>query len=222
MPTVSEIGRCINGHENNDNVKYCGECGAGIASEVVAAPIAASILPDDVPTQAIPAVTKVNRVMASGETSIDQALRKTASYARSTAQGAAYLTQKIATNLGSPQQASNVAPAINGIPPTSPVIAGAETYPAKAATEHELQRKQMIDSARYSDIKYETAPNWQTNQSRRYGIIGFLIPLAGLLMWIFWRDSHADDASTAGKWALVGWVLNLIFYFFLFIALLPE
>ena len=42
------------------------------------------------------------------------------------------------------------------------------------------------------------------------GIVSFLIPIVGLILWLAKKSSEEDVAKTCGIAALVGFVLNLI------------
>ncbi len=37
-------------------------------------------------------------------------------------------------------------------------------------------------------------------------ILGFLIPLAGFIMWVAWNDQMPQKARSAGKGALIGFI----------------
>lgn len=47
-----------------------------------------------------------------------------------------------------------------------------------------------------------------------YGILAFLIPLSGWIMYFVWKDSHPKKASQANIVAWMGFALNLIISFF--------
>lgn len=42
------------------------------------------------------------------------------------------------------------------------------------------------------------------------GIISFLIPLVGLILWLAKKSSEQDVAKTCGIAALVGFIINLL------------
>ncbi len=58
-----------------------------------------------------------------------------------------------------------------------------------------------------------------------WGVLGFFIPLAGLIIWLTCRDNTPKNAKSAGIGALVGVVSNavltiliVIFYVFIIVA----
>ena len=50
-----------------------------------------------------------------------------------------------------------------------------------------------------------------------WAILGFLIPLVGLILFIVWKDKRKGDSKYAGIGALVGFILSL-----LYILVLPN
>ena len=58
-----------------------------------------------------------------------------------------------------------------------------------------------------------------------WGILGFLIPLAGFILFIIWHNERPKSAKTAGIGALIRIVLTIIFFFiavFFFIITEPN
>ena len=47
--------------------------------------------------------------------------------------------------------------------------------------------------------------------STGYAVLGFLIPIVGLILYLVNKDSAPQKARSAGKGALVGFVLSLVF-----------
>ncbi|MBN2541145.1 MAG: zinc-ribbon domain-containing protein [Bacilli bacterium] len=43
-----------------------------------------------------------------------------------------------------------------------------------------------------------------------WGILGFCIPLVGLILYLVWKDTQPNNAKTAGTGALIGFILNII------------
>lgn len=50
-----------------------------------------------------------------------------------------------------------------------------------------------------------------------WAILGFFIPLAGLILFLVWRNDRPGDAKMAGIGALIGFVLNIISSVFSFV-----
>ncbi|MBQ7295368.1 MAG: zinc ribbon domain-containing protein [Clostridia bacterium] len=45
-----------------------------------------------------------------------------------------------------------------------------------------------------------------------YGILGFFIPVVGLILYILWKKEKPSTAKAVGRGALVSFVLGIIFY----------
>ena len=55
-----------------------------------------------------------------------------------------------------------------------------------------------------------------------WGVLGFMIPVAGLLLWLLWSDLSPNNARSAGIGALVSTILSVVFvilWFVLFFGL---
>ena len=50
----------------------------------------------------------------------------------------------------------------------------------------------------------------------------FLVPIIGLVLYLMWKDEMPQKAKQAGIWAIVGFVLNLIFSVIYFVAVMSE
>jgi hypothetical protein len=44
-----------------------------------------------------------------------------------------------------------------------------------------------------------------------YGILGFFIPIVGLILYLLWQTERPKAAKSAGKGALIGFVINIVF-----------
>ncbi len=53
-----------------------------------------------------------------------------------------------------------------------------------------------------------------------WGILGFLFPLVGLIMYLVWKNSKPADARIAGKGALISVILSVAFYIIIFVIAL--
>lgn len=52
-----------------------------------------------------------------------------------------------------------------------------------------------------------------------YGILGYFIPLVGLILYLCWRDEKPNNAKVAGKGALISVIVNAILCIFAFIII---
>ena len=63
----------------------------------------------------------------------------------------------------------------------------------------------------YDQYKQDHGENEQA--SAGWGVLGFFFPLVGLILYIAWYDKHRKRAKIAGKGALIGFIVNLVFSF---------
>ena len=54
-----------------------------------------------------------------------------------------------------------------------------------------------------------TAQNKKGNKG--WGVLGFFIPLAGLILFLVWKNDRPADAKYAGIGALIGFIVNFVF-----------
>ena len=54
--------------------------------------------------------------------------------------------------------------------------------------------------------------------SMGWAVLGFCIPLAGLIIWLVWNSSHPQNAKKAGTGALVSVILSIIMYVLIAVA----
>ena len=45
-----------------------------------------------------------------------------------------------------------------------------------------------------------------------FALLGFCLPLVGLILWLVWKDSTPLKAKSAGKGALVSVIVSAVFY----------
>ncbi|MDY4788669.1 MAG: zinc-ribbon domain-containing protein [Bacilli bacterium] len=55
-----------------------------------------------------------------------------------------------------------------------------------------------------------------------WGILGFFIPLAGLILFLVWKDEKPRTAKVAGKGALFGVVFEILLYVLSYCAVLAS
>jgi len=63
---------------------------------------------------------------------------------------------------------------------------------------------------------YSTPPAPQDKSSIGFGILGFLIPLVGLILWLVWKAQTPLKAKSCGIGALIGVIVYVIFYIIMF------
>lgn len=57
-----------------------------------------------------------------------------------------------------------------------------------------------------------TSPATPDTGNFGWGLLGFCIPIVGLVLWIVWNASHPRNAKAAGTGALVSVILGILFY----------
>lgn len=79
-----------------------------------------------------------------------------------------------------------------------------------------LQNPNVVETNQTSPHTYEVRQQ-QTNDTGNFGwaVLGFFIPLVGLILYIVWQKERPKDAKFAGIGALVGFVLGIIANIFL-------
>ena len=45
-----------------------------------------------------------------------------------------------------------------------------------------------------------------------WAVLGFFIPLVGLILWMIWKNDRPGDAGMAGKGALVSAIINVVLF----------
>lgn len=43
-----------------------------------------------------------------------------------------------------------------------------------------------------------------------WGVLGFFIPLVGLILYLIWKDEKPKTAKVAGKGALIGFIVSIV------------
>lgn len=66
--------------------------------------------------------------------------------------------------------------------------------------------------------------NYQTSRVQDsggagYGILGFFIPIIGLILYLIWKDEKPNSARAAGTGALIGVIVSVIFTILLMIVM---
>ena len=51
----------------------------------------------------------------------------------------------------------------------------------------------------------------QDAPSMGFAVLGFFIPLVGLILYLMWHNTKPKKAASAGKGALIGFIVNIVF-----------
>lgn len=57
-----------------------------------------------------------------------------------------------------------------------------------------------------------TAGNVNDKPSTGFAVLGFFIPLVGLILWLLWKDTTPLKAKSCGKGALIGVIVSVVFW----------
>lgn len=63
------------------------------------------------------------------------------------------------------------------------------------------------------------APNPKDVPSAGFNALAFFFPIVGLILYLVWKDSTPKKAKAIGKWALISFVLGIVFYIVMIIAM---
>lgn len=58
----------------------------------------------------------------------------------------------------------------------------------------------------------QNAPKANDSSSFGFALLGFCIPLVGLILYLVWKDSSPLKAKSAGKGALISVIISVVFY----------
>lgn len=50
-----------------------------------------------------------------------------------------------------------------------------------------------------------------------WGFLGFFVPIAGLILFLVWRDERPDDSKAAGIGALISVIISVVFSIIFFV-----
>ena len=63
-------------------------------------------------------------------------------------------------------------------------------------------------------------PNVEDNGGIGWGLLGCCIPVAGLVLFLVWKDTKPRTAKAAGIGALVSVILGILYYLLVFVGAL--
>lgn len=65
-------------------------------------------------------------------------------------------------------------------------------------------------------VMQDTKPAVNDNGGFGWGLLGFCIPLVGLILFLVWRDTKPKTSKAAGKGALICVIVYVVLYIVLF------
>ena len=91
-----------------------------------------------------------------------------------------------------------------------PAYAQQPSYPQQPTYQQPAYAQQPA----YQQPAYSPGYSQQSNDSGSFGwaVLGFFIPLVGLILWLVWKDTKPKSAKMAGIGALVGVGISLLWW----------
>jgi|GEM_PF-1336421 Uncharacterized conserved protein, contains FHA domain len=95
-------------------------------------------------------------------------------------------------------------------------------YTLLPLSRHSVNEAETMHHVNYHSTHIQKVPYHQGNQadypvnndklSIGWGILAFLIPLAGLIMYFVWKDETPSRANAAGIVGIISFILNIILF----------
>ena len=86
--------------------------------------------------------------------------------------------------------------------------------PNCGAAQHDNNANQQRYQQSYQQYSYQPAPPVVDNGGFGWGILGFCIPIVGLVLFLVWKDSKPRTAKASGMGALISVIIGGLLYFF--------
>lgn len=86
---------------------------------------------------------------------------------------------------------------------------------AAPAPEQDLSQNQFPNQNQYqyqNQNPYNSQPPVTDSGSIGWGVLGFCIPIVGLILFLVWKDQKPRTAKVAGIGALVGVIIGVLWY----------
>lgn len=94
---------------------------------------------------------------------------------------------------------------------SAPVYTAPEAYQAQQAAYQAPVNPQNYQAQAYQpQQQYAVAPATQDKGSFGWAVLGFFIPIVGLILWLAWKGTRPNDAKKAGKGALIGFIVGMV------------
>lgn len=65
-------------------------------------------------------------------------------------------------------------------------------------------------------VSQQTASDGVDNGGFGWGLLGFCLPLVGLILFLVWKDSKPRTSKAAGKGALISVIIGVVLYVLMF------
>lgn len=101
--------------------------------------------------------------------------------------------------------------------PKTPLSASTTTSTNEIPVENSLSSENLQQPSKYDN--YQTIPTEneydEDTGSIAWGVIGFLLPLIGLILFLIWHRPMPKNAKLAGMGALIGCIVQIILFIIL-------
>ena len=94
--------------------------------------------------------------------------------------------------------------------PVSEPAPEAEVAPEPVAEPEPAPQPEPAPAPQYTEPA--PAPAQKSGSSFGWAVLGFFIPLAGLILFLVWGQTRPEDAKAAGKGALISVIISAIGY----------
>lgn len=82
----------------------------------------------------------------------------------------------------------------------------------KVNVNQQPEQSQSQSQQTYQQTQYQRPPATEDTGSIGWGILGFFIPIVGLILFLVWNSSKPRNAKSAGIGALASVIFSVIFY----------
>ncbi len=80
---------------------------------------------------------------------------------------------------------------------------------------NEIDEKAVICVKCGSEVKPEKKE--EVGSTFIWGLIGFMVPVVGLILWLLWKDDYPKRSRSSGIGALVSTILSVVFVVLYFV-----
>lgn len=99
-----------------------------------------------------------------------------------------------------------------GAPLTGQNPAVAQGQPQQAPQGASARPVQQAPQQQYQQPPVQPVQTGDDNGGFGWGLLGFCIPLAGLILFLVWKDTKPNNGKAAGMGALISVIISVLFY----------
>ena len=90
-------------------------------------------------------------------------------------------------------------------------------YPNNQGYQYQDQSQYNNQYSNQYNNQYQNQPAVQDTGSIGWGVLGFCIPLVGLILFLVWKDQKPKTAKVAGMGALISVCIAVVWYILMFV-----